>query len=55
MFTRQDYFLKFQFSWTDLRPILGFTDVVYQESNPNENHNDSFDSNSWVPVADTEN
>jgi hypothetical protein len=54
MFTRNNYFLKIQFSWADIRPILSFTDDVWKESHTNKDYSVSFNGNSWVPVADSQ-
>ena len=54
MFTKQNYFLKVQFSWADIRPLLSFADDVWKESHTNKDYSVSFNGNSWVPVADTQ-
>lgn len=54
MFSRSNYFLKIQFSWADIRPLLSFADDVFAESKTNENYSVSFNGNSWTPVADSQ-
>lgn len=54
MFTKKNYFLKIQFSWDDIRPLLSFTDNVYEDSHTNDKYSVSFNGNSWTPVADSQ-
>lgn len=54
MFTKQNYFLKVQFSWEDIRPVLSFADDVWGKSEKNKDYSVSFNANSWTPVADSQ-
>jgi hypothetical protein len=54
MFTKQNYFLKVQFSWEDIRPVLSFADDVWAKSEKNKDYSVSFNANSWTPVADSQ-